>query len=94
MSKITTVQVRINPDVKKKAQEIFRELDISMSTAISLFLRQVDLHKGLGFLIRIPNELTAETLKKSENKKSLHSVNSINELFQELDSENSIHNPV
>ncbi len=37
-------------------------------------------------LIKIPNNLTANTLKKSENGKELHSISNIDELFQELNS--------
>jgi hypothetical protein len=38
------------------------------------------------FEIKIPNKLTAKTLKDSENGKQLHKVSDIHELFQELNS--------
>ena len=59
---------------------------MSMSEAISIYLSQITLHKGIPFKIKIPNEVTAKTLKDSENTKNLHTVNSVEELFQELDS--------
>jgi len=85
MPRTATIQARIDPEVKKDAQAIFNKLNISMSEAISLYLTQVALQKGIPFEIKIPNELTIETLKKSDSGKELHSVNSVDDLFQELD---------
>ncbi len=34
-----------------------------MSEAISLYLAQITLHKGIPFEVKIPNALTARTLK-------------------------------
>lgn len=55
-----------------------------MSEAISLYLTQVALHRRIPFDIRIPNELTAETLRKSEEGMELNEVGSVDELFEEL----------
>jgi len=84
MNKSSTIQARIDPSVKKKAQRIFNKLNISMSEAISLFLTQVSLNKGIPFEIKIPNKLTEETLRKSEKGDELHSVSDTKELFKEL----------
>ena len=67
MSKTATIQARINPDLKKKAQKILNTLNLSMSEAISLYLTQVTLHRGIPFEIRIPNDLTLKTLEKTEH---------------------------
>ena len=80
MSKTAIIQARVDPEVKNKAQNIFHKLNISMSEAISLFLTQVTLNKGIPFEIKIPNELTTKTLSKSEEGKDIHKV------FQELES--------
>ena len=85
MPRTATIQARIDPEVKKDAQAILNKLNISMSEAISLYLTQVTLHKGIPFEIKIPNELTAETLRKSAADKELHNADSVEDLFQELD---------
>jgi len=85
MAKTAIIQARIDPEIKNKAQNVFKKLNISMSEAISLFLTQVSLSRGIPFEIKIPNELTAETLKKSEKGKELHKVSNVGELFRELD---------
>ena len=85
MSKSAIIQARIDPVIKKKAQNILGRLNISMSEAISIFLTQITLKRGIPFAITLPNDLTSETLKKSEKGKNLHKVNSVDQLFQELD---------
>ncbi len=86
MNKSATIQARIDPNVKQKALEIFNKLNITMSEAISIFLTQVSLNKGIPFEIKIPNELTEETLLKSEAGKDLHKVKDKKQLFEELNS--------
>lgn len=86
MAKTATIQARIDPDVKNKAQTVLSKLNITMSEAISIFLTQVSLNRGIPFDVKIPNELTAETLLKSERGEDLHEVSSSDELFRELDS--------
>ncbi len=86
MAKTAIIQARIDPEVKEKAKEILNKLHLSMSEAISLYLTQVALQKGIPFDIKIPNELTAETIRKSEKGEDLHQVDSVDELFKELNS--------
>ncbi|MHB8906797.1 MAG: type II toxin-antitoxin system RelB/DinJ family antitoxin [Melioribacteraceae bacterium] len=86
MNKSATIQARIDPSVKNSAQKILNKLNISMSEAISIFLTQVSLTKGIPFEIKIPNELTKETLSKSEHGEELHEASDVNHLFKELNS--------
>jgi len=84
MAKTATIQTRVDPEIKRNAQKILSMLNISMSEAISLYLTQITLNKGIPFEIKIPNKLTAKTLKDSENGKELHKVSDVDVLFQEL----------
>ena len=86
MGKTATIQTRVDPEVKRNAQIILNKLNISMSEAISMYLSQITLHRGIPFEIKIPNEITAKALADSENGKNLHKADSIDELFEELDS--------
>jgi DNA-damage-inducible protein J len=86
MAKTATIQTRVDPVVKNNAQMILKQLNISMSEAISMYLSQITLHKGIPFEIKIPNEITAKTLKDVEMGKNVHRVDSIDGLFKELDS--------
>ena len=85
MARTATIQARIDPKVKSEAQKILSALNISMSEAISLYLTQVALHRGIPFEVKIPNALTVETIRKADNGEELNTVDSVDELFQELD---------
>jgi DNA-damage-inducible protein J len=85
MSSSTTVQVRVDEQTKTQAKKVLDALHLSMSEAICLFLRQVVLHRGIPFEVKIPNALTAKTLRESEEGIDLHRVSSVDELFEELE---------
>ena len=85
MARTATIQVRIDPEIKLEAQEILNKLHISMSDAISIYLTQVTLQKGIPFDLKIPNDLTAETIRKTEGGEQLHQVNTVDDLFKELE---------
>ncbi len=86
MSGSATVQVRVDEQTKAEARKVLGALHMSMSEAICLFLRQVVLHRGIPFEVKIPNELTAKTLADSEKGIDLHKASSIGDLFEELES--------
>lgn len=86
MAKTAIIQTRVDPLLKDEAQKILSTLNISLSEAISIYLAQITLHKGIPFEIKIPNSLTAKTLKDSEAGKNLNQVDNVDQLFQELDS--------
>ena len=84
MSKTATIQTRINPELKEKAQAIFNKLNLTMSEAISIYLTQVTLQRGIPFEIKIPNEVTLKTLRNIEKGVGLKEISSVDELFTEL----------
>ena len=79
------IQVRLDKKTKSQAQKVFKVLDITMSEAIKLFLRQVALQKGIPFEIKIPNALTDRVLRESEEGIDLHKVSNVDQLFEELE---------
>jgi len=85
MAKTATIQARIDPEIKAKALKVLHTLNISMSEAIALYLTQVTLHNGIPFEIKIPNTLTAKTLRKSKTGKDLHEVSTTDDLVNELE---------
>jgi DNA-damage-inducible protein J len=66
MEKSSTVQIRIEPELKASVEVILDHLGLSMSSAISLFLKQVVLHDGLPFAVKIPNAETRAALDEIE----------------------------
>lgn len=47
-------QIRIDSDLKKEATELFSNLGLDMSSAVTLFLHQCILHNGLPFKVEMP----------------------------------------
>lgn len=54
MSKTSNVYIRVEPNVKDGAEAVLNELGLSMSNAVSIFLRQVVMHNGLPFEVKMP----------------------------------------
>jgi DNA-damage-inducible protein J len=84
MSSSATVQVRIDEQTKAQAKKVLGALHLSMSEAICLFLRQVVLHRGIPFEVKIPNALTRETLEKAERGEDVKEFATVEELFKDL----------
>lgn len=59
MARTSNVYVRLEPDVKEQSENILNRLGIPMSNAISLFLQQVILHRGLPFEVKLPTDIPA-----------------------------------
>jgi len=76
------VRARISPDLKTSAECILSSLGMSPSQAIVLFYKQIELHNGLPFNLRLPpkvmpnmatmtdDELTAEVHRGLASAKS------------------------
>lgn len=50
----TPTQVRIDSDIKAKANALFASLGLDMSSAVNLFLHQCVLRGGLPFAVEMP----------------------------------------
>ncbi len=55
MEKTATLNLRVNPNVKQRAEEVLTRLGIPMSTAIDMYLNQISLTGGIPFAVTIPN---------------------------------------
>ena len=49
MEKTTTLNLRVNPDVKRRAEEVLSQLGIPMSIAIDIYLKQISMTGGIPF---------------------------------------------
>ncbi|WP_373576453.1 type II toxin-antitoxin system RelB/DinJ family antitoxin [Parafannyhessea umbonata] len=54
MEKTATLNLRVNPQVKKQAEAILDQLGIPMSTAVTMYLRQIALTGGIPFALTVP----------------------------------------
>jgi DNA-damage-inducible protein J len=84
MSKTAVITTRVESELKQNVEQVFRELGLTTTEAITLFLRQVNLHQGLPFMLKIPNATTAQALQEAHSRHNLESFNSTKELFEDL----------
>ena len=54
MEKTATLNLRVNPSVKQRAEDVLSRLGIPMSTAIDMYLNQISLTGGIPFSISLP----------------------------------------
>ena len=54
MAKTMTLNLRVNPDVRRRAEEVLSQLGIPMSTAIDMYLKQISMTGGIPFAVTLP----------------------------------------
>ena len=54
MEKTATLNLRVNPEVKQRAEEVLKRLGMPMSTAIDIYLNQISLTGGIPFTVTLP----------------------------------------
>jgi DNA-damage-inducible protein J len=84
MIKTTTVRARIEPHLKKEAENVLGALGLSATQAITLFYRQVTLRKGLPFDVVIPNAATRKTLESTDAGRDLVVCKDAGDMFKKL----------
>ena len=84
MGKTSTIRARIEPDLKNKAEHIFRQLGLTTTQAITLFYKQVELRKGLPFDIAISNEITRRTFDDTDAGRNLIVCDDADDMFKKL----------
>jgi len=84
MSKTETVRARIQPELKNRAENVFRKLGLTATQAITLFYKQVDLRDGLPFDVVIPNETTSRTFENTDAGRDLIVCEDTEDMFRKL----------
>lgn len=92
MAKIST-SISLDADVKAKAQALFAELGMDLSTAINVFLRQSIRENSIPFVIQrdVPNADTIAAMKEAKemekNPGSYKRYSSFSELLSEVEAD-------
>ena len=88
----TNLTIRIDKDLKAKAEELFSDLGLSLSAAFNIFIKQALREQGIPFTISrdIPNNETLQAieevqmLKGNPNKKV---YSNFSELLEEIETD-------
>ncbi len=71
MPKTEMIRARVAPELKVQAEAVFGALGLTPTEAITLFYRQVTLHHGLPFPVRIPNATTQAAIRDALDGENL-----------------------
>ncbi len=88
----TTISLRVDKDIKDKADSLFNELGLSLSAAINIFLRQSVRRQKIPFEIEnepfknTPNTKTTEVIKSGKTANSSDKIHhKLSSLFSDID---------
>jgi len=79
MGKTATIRARVEPELKRGAEAVLKKIGLTSSEAITLFLAQVKLTKGLPFPLRVPNKETRRAIKEARARKNVETFYSVSE---------------
>ncbi len=86
MEKKMNMTLRMEPELKAKASELFQALGMDLSTATGIFYRQALRCRGLPFEVKLdePNQVTYEAMEAAEKGVTYGPFNSVDELMDAL----------
>ncbi len=84
MAKTEMIRARVEPELKRQAEDLFSALGLSATEAITLFYKQVTMHRGLPFDVRIPNAETLEALQQTHDGEDLPEYTDLQDLKSRL----------
>ena len=87
MANTTNLNIRIDEDLKRKAEAVCSELGLNMSTAINIFLRYSVRYGGIPFDLRIekPNSETLSAIDDVNNNRNMSKTfDSVSALMEDL----------
>ena len=86
MAKTEMIRARVEPDLKQDAEAVLNKLGMTPTEAITLFYKQVKLHRGLPFPVRIPNKETIRAIKETRAGRGLKRFPSVAAWKKEVES--------
>ena len=93
MSKTTSMNIRIEPDLKKQVEEILTDLGMNISDAITIYFKQIVLTDSIPLQIKRPkfNKETLEAIKEADeimkHPEDYKSYNNVYEMIEEIDND-------
>lgn len=83
-----TLTLRIDPELKMQASELFNALGMDLSTATGIFFRQALRCHGLPFEVKLdePNEISIKAIEDANNDRNMSGpFDSVSDLMEALD---------
>ena len=67
MAKTDTLNIRIEPKLKKEAEQTLNDLGMNIAEAVTIFLKQVTITESIPFEIKKKRKLNKETIQAIED---------------------------
>jgi len=67
----TSMNIRMDSEIKKQAQELFAQFGLDMTTAVNMFLRQSIRQQGIPFVLQLDpfySEVNQERLRQAAER--------------------------
>ncbi|MDD4060278.1 MAG: type II toxin-antitoxin system RelB/DinJ family antitoxin [Kiritimatiellae bacterium] len=86
MAKTASLNIRVEPATKTKAEVLFSHFGITLSDAVTLFLNQAIIDGGLPFRVKLamPNSATIKAMREAESNEAPGRFASPKEMFDDL----------
>lgn len=87
---MTKVTIRLDEELKKQAEDLFNELGMNMTTALTVFVKQAVREKRIPFEIGLytPNKETIEAFEETEkimaNPSTAKGYTDVHQMFKEI----------
>ena len=62
----STVRARVESNLKQEVEEILKEIGLSTSQAITLFLKRIKYERGIPFELKVPNAITIQAMEEAQ----------------------------
>jgi DNA-damage-inducible protein J len=86
MKKPSIIPVRIDLELKRKVEQVYKDLGLTTAQVVTLFYKQMELQHGLSFSVKIPTDATMKALEDTLLWRNLETVNNAEEIqFSLLD---------
>ena len=95
MAKTANLNIRVDPEIKSSAEALFSSFGLTVSDAVNIFLHQSLLEGGLPFAVKQPRynaeteAAMAEAQAIAEGKIPAKRYNSVREMMEDLDAEDT-----
>jgi DNA-damage-inducible protein J len=87
MGKTAYITARIEPKLKAQAGRVLAKVGVSTTDAITMFMRQVVLHEGLPFEVRVPNAESRRAIEEMDDpakRAKLNRYATTDEMFADI----------
>ena len=98
MAKTDTLNIRIEPELKKEVEIILNDLGMNIADAVTIFLKQVVMTESIPFIIKKPkfSDEMLEAIKEADdiakNPDKYKSYNNLSEILEEINNDETIWN--